>query len=257
VSGSPFDQLADQYDAEFTRTALGRVLRDFVWSRTDAIFAAGGRILELGCGTGEDAVRFAQRGVQVVATDAAKEMIAIARHKAERNGVVARIELRTIKMEEVPAQLQGQSFDGVFSNFGAVNCAADLPSLVGGIASLLKSGAPLLWVVMGKHVPWEWLWYLSRGQGRKAFRHYRHGVEWRGLTVKYPTPGDLRRMLNPHFGVRSVSPLGCILPPSYAGKWLERSPRSLAVLKSVEGLTRRSSRLASIADHYILEAYRL
>jgi ubiquinone/menaquinone biosynthesis C-methylase UbiE len=254
---APFDPYAAKYDAEFTHTPLGVVLRKMVWARMDYLFLPGQKILELGCGTGEDAVRLAARSVDVVATDAADEMIAVAKRKANTLGLAGRIEFHRVPMEEVASALQGRKFDGVFSNFGAVNCARDFESLIGSIASLLKSQATLLWVVMGKHVPWEWIWYLTRGRADKAFRRFRRGgVKWRGLTVQYPTPRQLSRALGAHFIVKRVSPLGCILPPSYAANWLNHSPRVLAALSRLESSAQNVALLASCADHYMIEAYR-
>ena len=109
----------------------------------------------------------------------------------------------------------------------------------------LRPGAPLVWVVMGRHVPWEWLWYLAHGQWSKAWRRLnRGGVSWRGLTILYPTPTELATVLRPHFAIRRIAPLGVALPPSYAGQWLERRPRLLRMLTRLEHLAQGSSALA-------------
>jgi hypothetical protein len=63
-------------------------------------------------------------------------------------------------------------------------------------------------------------------------------------------------MLHPHFRVRRVAPLGCILPPSYAAGRLNRSPRTLRVLARVEAALHRIRFLAACADHYVIEAVR-
>ena len=161
-------------------------------------------------------------------------------------------------MERVAASLKARSFDGVFSNFGAMNCVSDLPSLAAGLAGILTPGAPLIWVIMGRRAPWEWMWYLLRGEVRRALRRFqRNGVEWRGLTISYPTPAEVIAALKPYFAVRRVSPLGCVLPPSYAAAWLNRSPRALTALTRLELLAQRSTALAAWSDHYILEANRL
>jgi hypothetical protein len=64
-------------------------------------------------------------------------------------------------------------------------------------------------------------------------------------------------VLKPYFAVKRVSPLGCVLPPSYAAAWLNRSPRALTALTRLELLAQRSTALAGWSDHYILEANRL
>ena len=252
-----FDDMAAAYDAVFTASALGRSLRALTWERLDAAFSGSGRVLEIGCGTGEDAVHLALRGIEVLATDPSPSMLRVAAEKAAQAGVTRRIEFRCVPLERLGTELAGRRFDGVWSNFGAVNCVPRLEATVAGLAALLEPGAPLAWVVMGKHVPWEWLWFLARGNARKAFRRERHGgAVWRGMRIVYPTPAELARTLAPHFEPTYCRPLGFVLPPSYASGWLERRPRLLASLTRVERSAQHVQALAALADHYIFEAWR-
>lgn len=253
-----FDDMAVSYDATFTNTKVGRALREIVWSRLEQVFRPAQRILELGCGTGEDAVRLAGSGVRVVATDPSSQMIQMAHRKALTANCRERIEFRRVAMEDIASFADGEVFDGMLSNFGAVNCAQNLQKLIADAADRLSPGAPLLWVVMGRHVPWEWFWYLMRGQWRKAWRRLRSGgTQWRGMTISYPTPGQMRSLLLPYFNVTRLAPLGVALPPSYAAAWLDRSPFALTVLTRLERWAQQSSMLASWSDHFIVEAVRL
>lgn len=251
-----FDDFARDYDASFTHTRLGTRLRQLVWERCDVLFQRDQAILELGCGTGEDAARLARRGVHVVAIDPSERMLAVARTKASHADAEP-IEFRCMPMEAAPQAFAHRKFDGVFSNFGAVNCVSDVATLVRGLAAICNPGACLMWVVMGRYVPWEWAWYALRARPRKAVRRLRvGGTDWRGLRICYPTPRALSGVLQPHFAVTRIAPLGCVLPPSYAGAWLERSPRALATLSALERALQRFRPLASIADHFVIEARR-
>lgn len=252
-----FDAMAHEYDAAFTATNLGSVLRAMVWGRFERCFENRRHLLEIGCGTGEDAVHLARRGHEILATDASEQMLRVARHKAERAGVAHRIRFLQTPMENLGAALAGHTFDGMYSNFGALNCAANLKTLIAGLAPRLVPGAPLVWVVMGRHVPWEWAWFVSRGEMRKAFRRLqRGGVSWRGVTVTYPTPGELALALRPHFAASGARALGFALPPSYAAGWLNRSPRALTMLARFERAVGGFPGCAALADHYILEGAR-
>lgn len=258
-----FDELAAGYDAGFTDSAIGKTLRALVWSRLEQAFEASRRVLELGCGTGEDALWLERRGLEVVAVDASSRMIQVARQKiAARDsrgpGEAARVEFHCLPIEHLTPALDGQTFDGVLSNFGAVNCVSNLPAVVADVAARLRPGAPLVWVVMGRYVPWEWLWYLLQGSWSKAWRRlHRGGVSWRGMNILYPSPAELTALLRPHFAVRRIAPLGVALPPSYVGAWLERRPRLLKLLTRLEHVAQRWSALAFVSDHYIVEATRL
>jgi SAM-dependent methyltransferase len=258
LAAPAFDDLAAAYDAVFTSSALGRRLRALTWKRLDAALGACRRVVEIGCGTGEDALHLAQRGVDVLATDPSAAMLRVAAEKAAKAGCARRIEFRCVPMERLGAELSGRRFDGMWSNFGAINCVPKLASVVAELAALLEPGAPLAWVVLGKHVPWEWAWFLARGNPRKAFRRQRRGgAVWRGLRVVYPTPAELARTLAPYFEPTRCAPLGLVLPPSYASAWLERRPRLLDVLTHIERVAQRCQPLAALADHYVFEARRL
>lgn len=258
TSVTAFDGLAKEYDADFTATALGSVLRAMVWERYEHCFAGRDHLLEIGCGTGEDAVHLARRGHRVFATDASAQMVAEAKAKARRAGVADRVQFLHVPMQNLGAALEGMRFDGVYSNFGALNCSANIEAVASDLAPRLAPGAPLVWVVMGRHVPWEWAWYLARADAVRAFRRLRRGgVNWRGLKVSYPSPTALARALRPHFAARGARALGVVLPPSYAAGWLNRSPRMLAMLTRAERAAQRWRASASLADHYIFEAARL
>jgi len=252
-----FDGLAQGYDEQFTATALGRTLRAMVWRRFERCFAGREYLLDLGCGTGEDAVHLARLGHRVLATDASMQMVRLATRKAERAGCADRIRFLWLPMERL-GELAGESFDGVYSNFGAVNCAASFDALARDLAQLVPARAPLSLVVMGRYVPWEWAWYLARGDAATAFRRLRRGgVRWRGLDVSYPAPATLARAFSPYFEAPRLAPLGVVLPGSYASALLQRAPRTLAALTKLERLARRRSSLAAFSDHYFFEARRV
>ncbi len=253
---SPFDALAADYDRQFTEGFLGGLLRRAVWRRLDAAFAPGMRVLELACGTGEDAVHLAARGVQVLATDASAAMVEAARRKVVRAGVAGLIEARRLPFERL-AELPAAAFDGAFANFGGVNCAADLSALARDLARAVKPGAPVLLCVMGPLVPWEWLWFGLHGDLRAACRRLRRGgVHWRGLHVVYPSPGRLERLFRPAFRVTRRAAVGALVPLPAAETWARRHPGLVARLEARERRWETAWPLPWLADHYLLELVR-
>jgi SAM-dependent methyltransferase len=282
--------MAAGYDSGFTESQIGALMRQAVWRRLDARFHPGDRVLELNCGTGEDAIYLARRGVRVLATDIAPAMLDVARAKVARAGLADLVEVQQLAIEElaetgVRSQESGvrsqewnpdlqspnpqspitnyqlpmtHPFDGALSNFGGLNCVADLPGVAAGLAGCLRPGAVALLCVMGPLVPWEWAWYLRRGQPAKAFRRLRRGgVAWRGLTIRYPSIGALRRAFAPWFRMRRASAVGALLPPSYAEGWAVRRPRLLGRLGHWERRFETWPPLPWLADHYLLELERV
>jgi SAM-dependent methyltransferase len=253
---SPFDAMASEYDRSFGAGAVGRRMRAATWRRLDAAFRPGERVLELNCGTGEDAVHLAERGVRVLATDSSPPMVEATRAKVARAGLDALVEVAPLAIEQLAHTAAGR-FDGALSNFGGLNCVSDLPAVARALAALLRPGARALLCVMGPAVPWEWGWYLAHGEPGKAARRLRRGgAPWRGLTIRYPSIGETRRAFAPHFAQRRVAAIGALLPPTYAEAWAARHPRMLAALDRCERRIETVPPLPWLADHYLLELER-
>ncbi len=252
-----FDPMAADYDASFTATRLGRELRSTVWKQLDLSLPERGRIAEIGCGTGEDAVHLALNGYQVLATDASQQMLEVAAAKARQAGCEDMIEFAHVPMERLASELAGECFDGVFSNFGVFNCASDSAALARDVAALLKPGAPLVAVLMGRYVPWEWVWFVLRLDWRKASRRLgADGTIWRGMRIVYPTPGEFEAALSPYFEEVRAAALGFVLPPSYASAWLNERPRVFDLVARAERKLQRFESLAACSDHYVVKARR-
>jgi SAM-dependent methyltransferase len=223
-------------------------MRQAVWRRLEVLWPAGSRIVELNCGTGVDAAWLGERGVAVLATDASEGMVDVAR----RRGVDAR-QMRA----ESAAQLAPLGpFDGALSNFGGLNCVADLGAVVDGLAACVRPGGTVVLCIMGPVVPWEWLWFLVHGQPRAAFRRFARVTWWRGMPIRYPAVRTVRRALAPSFTVERVWALGALIPPSYVEGWARRHRRTLARLADVERRIERWPGVAQLADHYVLEVVR-
>lgn len=254
---APFDAMAPDYDRAFTAGAIGRMMRAAVQRRLDLAFSAGDRVLELNCGTGEDAVHLARRGVHVLATDSSPAMLEVARAKVARAGLGERVQVARLPIEELEFARAG-NFDGAYSNFGGLNCVSDLHGAARGMAATVRLGGRALLCVMGPAVPWEWAWHLARGERTKALRRLRlGGVEWRGMTIHYPSIGTLRRAFAPFFAQRRVCAVGALLPPSYAEGWAARHPRLLATLGRWERRAETIPPLPWLADHYLIELERV
>jgi ubiquinone/menaquinone biosynthesis C-methylase UbiE len=247
----PFDVVAQRYDADFTNTAIGRAQRRQVLRIADGIFQPGQRILELNCGTGVDAAHFAERGIEVLGTDASGEMVAIAR---ERCGNLKNARFQVCAIEQL-AGLRGR-FDGVFSNFSGINCISDLESLGEQLARLVRPDGVAVLCLFGSFCPWETGWYLSRLQFQKAFRRMlgksRAQVASQTVNVRYWRTKEVRRALMPWFDLSKREGVGILVPPSYVEGAARRWPRVLRALEAADEKLSAAPLLGACADHVVL-----
>jgi SAM-dependent methyltransferase len=250
----PFDALADGYDETFTHSITGQAQRRAVHRRLDARLAAGARVIALGCGTGEDAVYLARRGLEVLATDPSAPMLEAARRKATAAGVGDAISWRRMAAEGLAALAEDGAFDAAFSNFGALNCTADLAAVAHELARLVRPGGTAILCLLGRWSAWEWLWFLLHGQPRSAFRRLRPGgLPWRGTRVRYPPLRQVRRDFSPTWRLVRAAGIGTFVPPSYAEPWARRHPRLVTTLDRLERRIESLPPISRLGDHVLLE----
>jgi len=259
----PFDAAAASYDRDFTATRLGRRYRERVWAELATTFQTGDRVLELGCGTGEDAVWLARRGIRVLATDSSEAMLDAARRKAAAAGVGHLVATRRIGLGALEAarDLDGP-FDGVLSDFGALNCVPDRRPLAGAIARLVAPGGRMVVVMMGPFCPWEVAWHLLRGKPAAAFRRLRQGAEvsiapGHAVRVWYPTPRRVSREFAPGFRRLGLTAIGCFLPPPYLEHLEDTRPEMVRRLAALEARWHGVPQLGWLADHFLLKLERV
>jgi SAM-dependent methyltransferase len=255
VVADPFGERADEYDREFTHSLIGTTMRRAVWDRFAFHFAPGQHVLELNCGTGEDAIHLASQGVSVFATDLSPAMIAIASAKVREQGLQDKIRCECAswdKLDDLPVA----EFDGAFSNFGGLNCVERPDLALDALAGRLRPGTHVLLCVMGPWCPWEWIWYLLHRDPARAFRRFRPSVEWHGIHVTYPSLGAMRRWSQRHFTVLRVSAIGVFVPPSYAEGWALRHRKLIQFLNRCERRLEAVPPLPWFADHYLIELRR-
>lgn len=256
-AAAAFDSIADSYDQTFTESAIGRAQRRQVWSRLLSAFAPGQRILELNCGTGEDAQFLAERGRSVVACDASRAMIEVAqrRVRTERN----ERDLRFVHLanEDLDFLPRGPLFDGAFSNFSGLNCLAGLKPVAANLAELVRPGGHVLLCLWSRVCVGEVLWYASRGQFKKACRRFAGKATAKlgelTISVSYPTVKQVRRAFCPWFELRSWRAIGLFVPPSYVEPWLRNRKAALSLMQQLDRRCAAWPVLRSAGDHVLME----
>lgn len=256
AAGAAFDRIAQDYDQRFTDSIIGRAQREAVWRVLTKTFNVNDNILELNCGTGEDAIFLAGKGISVFACDASRQMIAQAEQRLEHNvpqASIAFCELPTERIDELHSEMP---FDGAFSNFSGLNCIADLGAVASSLASLVKQNGRLVLCLSTRFCLVEIGYYLALGQWRKALRRCKGYAEVTlndvQFTVYYPTIRRIRRSFAPDFRLYSCTGIGVAVPPSYLETWARQHPSFFAILRRLEGLLATLPILRSTGDHVLL-----
>ncbi|MFC7521306.1 class I SAM-dependent methyltransferase [Xanthomonas populi] len=250
-----FDSVAPDYDGPRGNNALIQRMRTTLWDTVAAELPVGSRLVDLGCGTGLDAGEFARRGYSVLATDWSPAMVERTRHRAATQGLEERLTAAHLGIQQLD-QLEG-TFDGMYSNFGPLNCAPDLPAVATECARLLRADGCLVFSVIGRICPWEIGHYTVRGRFKRAAVRAARGVTAVGMNghtiwTWYHLPREFYRAFSKQFVLDSYRALSLFLPPPYLVEFCERYRRLSAKLGWCDDRLGGLPLLRDMGDHFLI-----
>jgi SAM-dependent methyltransferase len=254
-----FDSVAADYDGPRGNNELIQRMRLTLWATVRQELPAGSRLLDLGCGTGIDAVEFARSRFQVTASDWSPRMVERTRDRAEAAGVTERLDAVHVGVQELD-QLEGE-FDGIYSNFGPLNCAPDLAQVAAQCARLVRPGGTLVFSVIGRVCPWEVGHYAARGRFRRALVRGARGVTPVGMNrhtiwTYYYFPREFYKAFAEHFALSRYRALSLFLPPPYMVERTRRHPAFYERLGRMDDRLGGLPLLRDMGDHFLIVMHR-
>ncbi|GMR25590.1 MAG: hypothetical protein BMS9Abin39_0899 [Ignavibacteria bacterium] len=259
---TPFDKIAPVYDELFTNTAIGKLQRNIVRKYLDETLPANQRIsiLELNCGTGEDAVYFAKKGFDILATDVSDDMLKLTKEKISKNGLELNCSIIKIDLTNLSDFNFEQKFDLVFSNFGGLNCVDNksLKSLSEALPSILNDRGRIIFIIMPKFCLWESFYFLLILKFSNVFRRASIkplNVQLNGGNVRtfYYSPKEIANIFSNKFKVQYIKPVGFFIPPSFLNNFFLKKKKLLRMLNTLENPISNISFLANFSDHFIID----
>jgi 2-polyprenyl-3-methyl-5-hydroxy-6-metoxy-1,4-benzoquinol methylase len=251
-----FDSVAADYDGPKGNNALIQRMRATVWRTLTEACAPGSRLLDLGCGTGIDAIELARRGYSVLATDWSPQMVERTRDRATAARLSDRVMAAHIGLQELD-RLDGEQFDGIYSNFGPLNCAPDMDAVARSCAALLRPGGKLVFSVIGRICPWEYGYYMLRRRPARAKVRGTRGIV-PGNMNKHTiwafsyTPREFYRAFAPDFALSGYQALSLFLPPPYLIGVYERARPLCNVLGWLDDRLGALPLLRDMGDHFLI-----
>lgn len=255
---SVFDRLASAYDTSFSERLPARWLRQRVRDRISQCLPSKARVLDVGCGTGDDAIWFASHGHGVVATDLSAGMLEVTRRKFEAapQEIRSRLTVATYDAAGVSDDFPGGDFDLVFSNFGALNCVEDLGPFFEDIHRHISSSGTVALTLMGRFCLWETIGFGLRGDLRRACRRWSgrstHAVDAAVQPVWYHAISAVKAMAGQRFEVLDVTGVGVFIPSSEFFPVCERRPGLFRWLARIESKIGALWPFNRMGDHFLI-----
>jgi len=147
--------MAERFEAAYLEGTppwdIGRPQSEFV--RLTEAGRIDGRVIDIGCGTGENSLFIASRGIDVVGVDAAPEAIRQATAKAAARGVTVRFEVADVlDLNQYTAAFDTAIDCGVFHVFDDDS----RPLYARSVGGVLRPGGRLFLMCFSEHQPGDW-----------------------------------------------------------------------------------------------------
>ena len=214
-------------------------------------------MLELNCGTGEDALFFAQKGFSIHATDISEDMLSMLNQKLKSSDFGKNISSEHCSFRELESLSNKGPFDVIYSNFGGLNCTGELDKVLYKLKPLVKPGGVITLVIISNFCLWETL-LLFKGKFKTAFRRLfsKHGrkahIEGQRFKCWYYSPSFIKNILKKDFTLLDIEGLCTIVPPSYIENFGEKYPRCFSFLKKKEDNLKSKWPWKYIGDYFII-----
>lgn len=252
-----FDSVAADYDGPRGNNASIQDMREEMWRWLDGKLAAGSRLMDLGCGTGLDAVRMARLGHRVTAVDWSLRMVERTAQRAESASVSHLVKAVHLGAHQLDELHPDQAFDAAYSNLGPLNCVPDLIAVSRECARLLKPGGALIFAVIGRICPWEVAHYSRLRRWSRVTVRWRRapmavGMNGNTIWTQYYTPLELYRRFQEHFALEHYRGLCVFVPPPYVASIRDRHPSLYAALWRLDRRIAGWPLLRQLGDHFLI-----
>ena len=238
IVAEAYDRNADKYDDFIENNENLARMRRRVYEFVTARLPKGSRILDLACGTGTDAVWFAQHGYSVHGVDISGEMLARAEKKAKELGLQDRLSFEQLSDTDLKTT-RAEPFDMTFSNFGGLNCVSDPAQVVENVRPLMKQKARVIWAMMPPFCLWETA-ALFRGKFGIATRRLSGKSTVRKEGLQYPVyyykPDQITKAWGDEFRLEAVEALSVMTPPATSKDFSDKHPQLYSVLRNLDDL---------------------
>lgn len=245
-----YDRIAPAYDTAMAQSFIGRLLGQRFQDCLLTQFEGAAQLLDVGCGSGTDALFLGGKGLQVYGFDVSPGMVEVARQKAAAAGLEDRVRFSVGDATDL-GTWPNAHFDGAYANFNVLNHLPELGEFARALSEKLQPGAFLVVTMMNRVCLSEVLGYLLRLKWTTAARKLWSRQNTLSLPMRLFSPSEAARQLAPHFSLQEVVCFGLLVPPAqcYTGRYGRRFFEKLAIW---EQFLLKCRLLQCLCDQYIL-----
>jgi SAM-dependent methyltransferase len=226
---SAFDSASDGYDFTIRRNFINTWIRRRSIQVLKRYLTSENGALEIGCGTGAEALEISGFVKWLVAVDVSQGMVDILNAKVRANhleGKIFPVRATAANLSAVRSDLRGEELKVAYSFNGALNCEPRIGDFVEELSGLLCPGGVFICSVRNTLCLSEVLSHAAVLQFERANPRKRQpimvSVGGREIPSTYYSPKTFINFFRPRFKPKEIIALPGLLPPAYLSDYYLR-----------------------------------
>ncbi|MGI0092174.1 MAG: methyltransferase domain-containing protein [Nitrososphaerales archaeon] len=236
-----FDSASEEYDFTISQNFINVWIRERSIKELLSLSKPEDVLLEIGCGTGVEAIRISKHVSAVVATDISRRMISFLERKIGFRKLAGKVKVVRLGASEIARAadyLPKGKTRLAYSFNGALNCEIKIREFPFELAKIIQPGGFFICSIrntlcLSEVVAHALAFQFSRMAPRKK-QPIMVSVGGLDIPSYYYPPKRFARMFEPHFTLEKMIGLPAILPPAYLSNLYVRARKVLSLAERAE-----------------------
>jgi len=236
-----FDSASEEYDYTISHNYINAWIRERSINELISLTRPSDVLLEIGCGTGTEAIQISKRVAGIIATDISEKMLYILERKifAKKYGEkITVIRARAAGISAVQPFLPNGKVRVAYSFNGALNCEPELYRVPGQLSQIIDEKGYFVCSIRNTLCLPETMSHSMALQFDKLAvrKNQPTMVSVGGMDIPsyYYSPTVFTRFFQPYFHVRRIIGLPAFLPPAYLNEYYLKTGVFRPFLEKVE-----------------------
>jgi len=238
-----FDSASEEYDYTISHNYINSWIRKRSVDELHKITKESDVLLEIGCGTGSEAIQISRHVTGIVATDISEKMLDLLKRKVKAKRLDHKIlatKARASEISAVKSLLPEGKVRVAYSFNGALNCEPDIHRAPDQLSRVIQDGGYFLCSIRNTLCLAESLSHslvLQFDQvAKRKDQPIMVSVGGMDIPSYYYSPSRFTNIFSGHFKVRKIIGLPALLPPAYLSNYYLRIGKATSILEKLENV---------------------